>query len=237
MTKLIKKGNTGGSLQLQPDWTIESDGYGLLTSRLTFKCDASGVAGRAPKSGDAHPQDGRLKCHKSTYTISKGQWATVVSDYVGIETGDRTKIQIKGDVVTGTQPIQVHKDFLTKLKPLGWDSATQSFPETNAKAVQNALVGVKSFLSPDSQINCVFYVANRSELQAGVDMVSKTFQKMTGMEDVVLPASTLAMSKFHDRYALMSGLNYEKYAHLYKISFTIRISAGGWHNLVYTKHN
>ena len=60
MTKLIKKGNTGGSLQLQPDWTIESDGYGLLTSRLTFKCDASGVAGRAPKSGDAHPQDGRL---------------------------------------------------------------------------------------------------------------------------------------------------------------------------------
>lgn len=235
--KLIKKGYNGSTPELQPDWTIESDGFGLLTSRLNFKCDSSSVASKAPKTGDAHPMDGRLKCHRSTYTITKGGWATVTSEYVGIETGDRTAIQIKGDVVTGAQPIQVHKDFLKTLKNLGWDTKTQSFPDTNALAVQNALVGVKSYLTADTQISAVFYTANKSEVQDGVNMVSKTFLKMPGMDDVVLPSGLQSISSFHDRFALLTGLNYEKYAHLYKISFTIRISPGGYHNKVYTKHN
>jgi hypothetical protein len=239
MTKLIKKGAgaSGNSLELQPDWTIENDGFGLLTSKLTFKCDADSAAAKAPKSGDAHPEDGRLKCHRSTYTISRGGWAVITSDYVGIATGERTTIQIKGDVVTGTQPIQVHKDFLKVLKPLGWDSATQSFPETKDLAVKNGLVGVKSFLTADSSVSATFYVANKSVVQDGVNMVGKTFLKMPGMEDVVLPNGNQGITEFHDRYAMLTGLNYEKYAHLYKVSFTIRISPGGYHNKVYTKSN
>jgi hypothetical protein len=181
--------------------------------------------------------DGRLKCHRSTYTIIKGGWASIQSEYVGIENGDRTAIQIKGDVVTGAQPIQVHKDFLTKLKALGWDSKTQSFPDTNALAVTNAIVGVKSYLTADSQVSATYYTSNQSEVQDGVDMVGKTFLKMPGMEDVVLPKGNQGISTFHDRFAMLTGLNYEKYAHLYKISFSIRISPGGYHNKVYTKHN
>jgi hypothetical protein len=239
MTKLIKKGSgaSGNSLELQPDWTIESDGFGLLTSKLTFKCDASSAAARAPKSGANHPEDGRLKCHRSSYTISKSGWAVITSDYVGIETGDRTTIQIKGDVVTGTQPIQVHKDFIKVLKPLGWDTKTQSFPETNATAVRNALVGVKSFLTADSSINATFYTANKSEVQDGANMVGKVFLNMAGMGDVVLPKGNQSMSDFHDRFAMLTGLNYEKYAHLYKVSFSIRISPGGYHKKIYAKHN
>lgn len=237
MTKLIKKGFGGGNLELQPDWTIESDGFGLLTSRLSFKCDSASVAAKAPKTGDAHPIDGRLKCHRSTYTIIKGGWAMVSSEYVGIETGDRTTIQIKGDVVTGTQPIQVHKDFLKTLKALGWDTKTQSFPDTNSLAVQNGLVGVKSFLTADSSVSATYYTANKSEVQDGVNMVGKVFLTMPGMQDVVLPAGNQSISAFHDRFAMLTGLNYEKYAHLYKVSFSIRISPGGYHNKVYTKQN
>lgn len=237
MTRLIKKGVSGGNLELQPDWTIESDGFGLLTSKLTFKCDAGGAAARAPKSGANHPQDGRLKCHRSTYTISKSGWAVITSDYVGIETGDRTTIQVKGDVVTGTQPIQAHKDFIKILKPLGWDARTQSFPDTSALAVTNGLVGVKSYLVADSSINATYYTANKSEVQDGVNMVSKVFLTMPGMQDVVLPGGNLSLSTFHDRFAMLTSLNYEKYAHLYKISFSIRISPGGYHNKIYVKHN
>jgi hypothetical protein len=236
MTKLITKGNTG-RLELQPDFTIEQDGFGLLTSRLTFRCDGDKASNLAPKREDAHPIDGRLKCHKSTWTINKANLATIVSDYVGIELGENTKIQIKGDVVTGTQPIQAHKDFLKVLKPLGWSSQSGTFPDTNAKAVENAMVGIRSFLSADSQISATFYTSLKSVVNDGVNMVGKTFLKMAGMEDVVLPSGNQGISAFHDRYAMLTGLSYEKFAHLYKVSFTIRISPGGYHNKVYQKQN
>jgi hypothetical protein len=233
---MITRGNING-LELQPDWSIESDGYGLLTSRLTFACPGDQAASRAPKNGDAHPKDGRLKCHKSTYTIIKGERAQIIAEYVGIEQGEITKIQIKGDVVTGTQPIQAHKDFVKILKPLGWDTITQSFKETNKAAVDNALVGIKSFLTADSQITASFFSANKAVVQDGVDMVGQTFLKMAGMEDVVLPKGNEKISTFHDRFAMLTGLSYEKFAHLYKVNFTIRISPGGYHNKVYKKKN
>ena len=236
MSKLIKKGNLS-KIELQPDYTIEQDGFGLLTSRLTFRADGAAVGASAPKSGDAHPVDGRLKCHKSTWTVNKSGLATVFSDYVGIESGDRTRIQIKGDIVTSTQPIQVHKDFLKVLKDLGWSSQAQAFPETNAKAVQSAMVGIRSFLAADSSITATYYTSLKSEVNDGVNMVGKTFLKMPGMEDVVLPGGNQSISTFHDRFAMLTGLSYEKFAHLYKVNFSIRISPGGYHNKVYQKQN
>jgi hypothetical protein len=236
MAKLIKKG-TVQKLELQPDYTIEQDGFGLLTSRLTFRSDAGSVGAAAPKSGDAHPVDGRLKCHKSTWTVNKSGLATVFSDYVGIESGDRTRIQIKGDIVTSTQPIQVHKKFVKELKNLGWSSQAQAFPETNAKAVESAMVGIRAFLSADSQITATYYTSLKSEVNDGVNMVGKTFLKMAGMEDVVLPSGNQGISAFHDRFAMLTGLSYEKFAHLYKVNFSIRISPGGYHNKVYEKQN
>ncbi len=236
MSKLIRKGSVS-KLELQPDYTIEQDGFGLLTSRLTFRGDASGIGASIPKSGDAHPVDGRLKCHKSTYTINKSGLATVFSDFVGIETGDRTRIQIKGDIVTSTQPIQVHKNFVKELKALGWSSQSQSFPETNAKAVESGMVGIRAFLSADSQITATYYTSLKSEVNDGVNMVGKTFLKMAGMEDVVLPSGNQSISAFHDRFAMLTGLSYEKFAHLYKVNFSIRISPGGYHNKVYEKQN
>lgn len=237
MAKLIKRGNIS-SRELQPDYTIEQDGFGLLTSRLTFKCDANNAESVAPKSGSAHPIDGRMKCHRSSYTINKeGILATIYSDYVGIETGDRTRIQIKGDVVTSTQPIQTHKDFIKSIKALGWSSSAQQFLDTDAKAVQNALVGVRSFLVADSQISATYYTSQKSEVNEGVNMVGKTFSKMAGMEDVVLPTGNQSQSGFHDRFAILAGVSYEKFAHLYKVNFTIRMSPGGFHNKVYQKHN
>jgi hypothetical protein len=233
---MITKGNVS-SLQLQPDWSIESDGYGLLTSRLTFSCSADQAASRAPKNGAAHPEDGRLKCHKSTYTIIKGERAQIIAEYVGIEQGEITRIQIKGDVVTGTQPIQAHKDFVKILKPLGWDTVSQSFPETKKAAVDNGLVGIKSFLSADSQITASFFSASKSVVQDGVNMVGQVFLKMPGMQEVVLPSGNQKISNYHDRFAMLTGLSYEKFAHLYKVNFTIRISPGGYHNKVYTKKN
>ena len=236
MSRIITRGNVTTS-ELQPDWTIESDGYGLLTSRLTFICPASGVSANIPKNEESHPKDGRLKCHKSSYTIIKGERAQIVAEYIGIETGEMSRIQVKGDVVTSTQPIQAHKDFVRVLKPLGWDTASQSFPETKAIAVTNGMVGIKSFLSADSQITASFFSSSKAIVQDGVNMVGKTFAKMAGMEDVVLPTGALRISPAHDRHAMLTGLSYEKYAHLYKINFTVRISPGGFHNKVYTRHN
>ena len=235
MTKLIKKGSLP-TLQLQPDFVIEQDGFGLLTSKLTFKGEASAL-GNAPKSGDPHPVDGRLKCHRSSSTMHRGGLVTINADYVGIELADRTRIQIKGDIITSTQPIQTHRDFLKSLKNQGWSSPNQAFLETSALAVQSALVGIRYFLSADSQITATYYTSLKSEVNDGVNMVGKVFSTMPGMEDVVLPTGNQSMSPFHDRFAMLSGLSYEKFAHLYKVDFSIRISPGGYHNKVYQKHN
>jgi len=231
---------------LQPGWTIEADGFGLLTSRLTFKCLSTEAAGSRPKSRDIHPEDSRLQCHRSSYTIN-GQLATITAEYVGIESGQRTKIQISSSTSSSSQPIQAHKSFApgTKFKPsgidktslsaCGWDGS--SYPESSADAVKFGLVGVKSFLSPDIVFNCTLYTASGAEVSDAMAMVGKSFLNMPGMEEVILPKTQVGISAYHDRFALLTAASYEQFAHLFKIDFTIRIASGGWNNLVYEKHN
>jgi len=244
MGTIVTKGKI--TKTLQPGWTIEADGFGLLTSRLTFKCQSTEAAGSRPKSGDAHPEDSRLQCHRSSYTIN-GQLATITAEYVGIESGQRTKIQISSSTSSSSQPIQAHKSFPpgTKFKPsgidktslsaCGWDGS--SYPEGNADAVKFGLVGVKSFLSPDIVFNCTLYTSARAEVSDAMTMVGKSFLSMPGMEEVILPKTQVGISAYHDRFALLTAASYEQFAHLFKIDFTIRIASGGWNNLVYEKHN
>lgn len=236
MCALKTKGSVSSKI-LQPDSVTEQDGFGLLTSRVTYRCDENSVIAATPKPGDAHPNDGRMKCHRTSYTINKSGLATVQSEFIGVESGDRTRIQIKCDISTSTQPIQSHKDFNTKLKNDGWSTQAGAFLETNPKAVQAGLVGVRSFLVADSVVSATYYTAVKSEVNDAVNMVGKTFLTMGGMEDLVLPSGNISISPAHDRFAMLAGVSYEKFAHLYKISFSIRISPGGFHNKVYTKHN
>lgn len=241
----VSKGNKLTSLQLQPGWVIESDGFGLLTSRLTFKCDASIAESKKPKENEAHPKDGRLLCHRSSYVINESDIATVTSEYVGLSSGNITKVQITGDIALGTQPIQTHPKFYQgkagntglPLKDLGWDEASQSFPESNADAIKYALVGVKSFQSPDLQFTGSYYTNSKAILLDNQKMIGKTFNTIAGQENIVLPPVLAAISSYHTRFALVTSVNYEQFANVYKVRYTFRVATGGWNNLIFETHN
>jgi hypothetical protein len=242
---LLAKGNKLTSLQLQPGWVIENDGFGLLTSRLIFKVDAASADAKKPKENEAHPKDGRLLCHRSSYVINESEIATVTAEYVGISTGSITKIQITGDIALSTQPIQTHPKFYKgqagqtgkPLKDLGWDEASQSFPESNAEAINNALVGIKSYQVPDLQYTGTYYTNSKQVLLDNQKMVGKTFQTIAGWENIVIPPVLSPISNLHIRFGFMTAVTYEQFANVYKVRFTFRTATGGWHSLIYEQHN
>ena len=241
----ISKGNKLSTLQLQPGYVIENDGFGLLTSRLTFKVDADAVEGKKPKENEAHPKDGRLLCHRASYVINESGIATVTAEYVGIAAGTMTKVQVTGDIALSTQPIQTPPKFYKgtagttgkPLKDLGWDESTQTFPESSQDAITYALVGVKSFNAPDLQFTGTYYTNSKETLLSNQKMIGKTFNTIPGAESMVIPPILSAISSYHIRFGFITGVTYEQFANIFKVRFTFRVATGGWHSLIYETHN
>jgi hypothetical protein len=83
------KGNALTKPELQAGYTIENDGYGLLTSRLAYRIDQTRVESNAPKKGDPHPKDSRLTAWKVMWTRDHNDFATIQADYIGFAGGHR----------------------------------------------------------------------------------------------------------------------------------------------------
>ena len=235
----INKGNVNG-LELQPGWSIEGDGFGLLTSRLAFRCKKESVGSR-PTKLTAHPEDGRLQCHRSSFTMD-GAWALVTAEYVGIESGTNTEIQWAADFTGSTEAINAHPNFVnakfettTPLKDLGWDSEVGAFPDDNAVAEANGLVGIKQFLFPQISVSGNFYTSSKEWVQKWVNGAGKTFEYLPNADKVVVISDFEPISSFHDRKSLLTGVGYEMFAHLYKVNFQAKIATGGFHKYVYKK--
>lgn len=228
----VQKGSLGG-LEIQPGWVIESDGEGLLTSRVTFKGRKGSEASR-PKQGRAHPEDGKLQCYRSGFTMD-ASWVTVFADYIGLEDGSNTKMKVQADFATQVQPIKSHPKFIDEFKEMGWNEDLQRFDESDDKAIENGLVGVTGYLSPDQQITASFYTANKGEIQGIVDSIGTTFTAGSGISggQAVVRSNFKPISKKHIHSGLITGATYEEYAHLYKVTMSFRITSGGWNSLVY----
>jgi hypothetical protein len=106
----VSKGDTLTTPVLQAGYTVDNDGYGLLTCKATYKCDEA-KAGTAIKRGDVFRPDSRLKCHKVSVAYSALGVATITADYVGIEAGDWTQPNVSGSSTLSTEPITSHPKF------------------------------------------------------------------------------------------------------------------------------
>lgn len=226
------KGSTSG-LEIQPGWVIESDGEGLLTSRVTFRGRKGSEASR-PRNKAEHPEDKRLLCYRSGFTMD-ASFVTVFADYIGLEEGGDTKIKVQADFATQVQPIKCHPKFITELKDLGWNVERGLFDEENADAIENGLVGINGFLSPDQQLTATFYTANQGDIQKFINNIGTTFKAGTGIgqADAVVRGDFKPISTKHTDSGLVTGVSYETYAHLYKITFSVRVTSGGWNSLIY----
>jgi hypothetical protein len=106
----VSKGNTLSTPVLQAGYTIENDGYGLLTCRATYKIDDN-KTGNAPKRGDVFKPDPRLKCHKVSVSYGALGVAIITAEYCGIEAGDWTEPNVSGSATLSTEPLTSHPNF------------------------------------------------------------------------------------------------------------------------------
>lgn len=106
----VSKGNALTTPVLQAGYSIENDGYGLLTCKATYKCDENKAA-TAIKRGDIFKPDQRLKCHKVSVSYAALGVATITADYCGIEAGEWTQPNISGTSTLSSEPITSHPNF------------------------------------------------------------------------------------------------------------------------------
>jgi len=230
---------------LQPNYTVEYDGYGLITGRATFTCTASAAPAKTPKRGDVFPgREKRLYCHRASYQINGNNLATITAEYVGIENGKSTKLNVVGDIGTASEPIKTHPEFKRSdnpptpgLQDKGWDSNKQDFVEGTNGAISSAdyfkLTGIKSFMRPCVQIGASLYTSDRAIVSQYLAAVGKTCQNLAGADLSIYTGIFKADSIWHHEPCLITGASYEEYGILYKVKISIRVAPGGWHSLIY----
>lgn len=226
--------------EIQPGWTVEDDGFGLLTSRVTFISDGNrGRANVAKK--DAHPFDSRLQCHRVSFTVNSASRTVTTAEYVGISGGSETEADVKVDYSAGSQPIQTHPKFANgpayneaehELKFYGWTGT--KFDEEDLLAKTAGLVGIKSYVVGEMSVSATFYTTALNTVTTFMNGVGKTIEDLPSGGKLSMPSGT-PISANHDRMLLVTGCSYETFAHLFKVSVLIRVATGGWHKYIYER--
>lgn len=244
ITKGNFRGTGAGSIstknpELQPNYSVEFDGYGLITGRATFVCNASAAKARTPKRGDVFPgSEKRLYCHRASYTINSNNLATITAEYCGIENGTQTKMVLRGDTGLSTESIKSHKDFKDVLQPKGWVVASQAFVEgdtgSNSDADDWKLTGVKSYVRANIQIQGSFYTSNKELLTYYIASVGKTFSSIKDADFSIYNGCFVSDDKrYFTQPGMVTNVSHEEFGNLYKVNVSFRIAQGGWHNLIY----
>lgn len=257
----VTKGNSLSSAKLQPGWTIEDDGFGLLTCSAHYKVShgtstgtpatGSQALGAAPKRGDAFAQDARLTCHRASSVLDANGIQVISADYVGIATGTMTRPQVSGRFSSNQEPISTHPKF----SDFG---GTAAAPENGA--VFNAdgsfkrfadpqydeFYGITSYLACGFAITGHFYTSDFTVLVALKQAVGTTSgtgsfggYELTG--DLTALGNNNAgwtgigtwMDDRERDQLLLSGLACEYFGKIIKISYDIMFSQDGWNGSIY----
>lgn len=260
----VSKGNSLSGLVLQPGWTIEEDGFGLLTSRLTFvtghgsgENESPLILDDAPRRGDSHPKDSRLQCHRSTATLNANGLAVIVSEYVGIAAGNMTAPEVSGRGNMSTEPIASHPDFESEIG--GTPAAPLNGALFNADGTFKAFgyvadavpgfnkYGVRSYLNPGFGVSGHFYTSDISVARGLKDALgtSSGSGKFAGVQ--LLGGIGALNSQTGDSWygdwttedevpqLLLTGIAIDFFGSLVKISYDITYARWGWDRDIYSQ--
>jgi len=161
----IEKGNSLRTPLLQPGYSIDNDGYGLLTCTATYKVDGDKTS-TAPKRGDVFKPDPRLKCHKVSIAYGPLNVATITAQYCGIAEGDWTEPNVSGTAALSTEPLTSHPKFFKTIAGPGPYTATSDPTGQNAPAFQglNGSIFANDGVAPNKpQFRGFFGMANDDE--------------------------------------------------------------------------
>ena len=115
---LISTGNVLNSEVLQPGYSFQSDGFGLITGTATYKVDKTALVPISIR-GTAFPQApyAYTKAHKSSHTTDALEYKTIKVDYVGIDPtiGGGVMTNANTSVANGltAENITTHPNFFT----------------------------------------------------------------------------------------------------------------------------
>ena len=245
------KGNPLTKPELLSGYTIENDGYGLLTSRLAYRIDQTRVESNAPKKGDPHPKDSRLTAWKVMWTRDHNDFATIQADYIGFAEGDSTTPIVSGVGVTQQEAIDTHILFE---KDIGGTPASPKngatfdgngkftgFPH-NASSKEAGTVNLRAYLAPTLGFSGVVYVKAFTTIQNVVNQIGKTSKdgKFAGLQLVYNKSSEWVIGSPGGAAGnwdqlFLDSVNYEEYGLIYKINYTVRYFAYGFNPKVYSR--
>jgi len=252
----VNKGNSLSGKKLQPGWTIEDDGFGLLTCRATYIVSqdteygaaGSGVIAKAPKRGDIFENDPRLVCHKSTSSMNSNGLQVITAEYCGIAAGSRTNPEVNGRGATTTEPIARHPAFVDKI---GGTASAPLFGATfdasgNFKDFSDPTYpkyGLKSYYSPAFSINGHFYT---SEIKVAKTLKDRQCTSSNsgdwGCGNLLAGFSSLSSSWGKEGWweagdespqLLLTSVSLEYFGKLIKVSYEILVAVDGLDRDVY----
>ena len=191
---LVKTGNALTTEQLQPGWSVQSDGFGLNTSSAVFKHDRYATH-TVNVRGEPFPVADYtyLKAHKAVISNDALEIATIKVDYVGIDptVNGGTSTNPNCAIANGltADSITSHSNFFTT--STGFTEAIAGQPSTYV----NDVAGVFSPSLGNGQYGWIGAHGACFEKQAGgrfIGFVKPEFEALYGKTQYLAPTTTFS---------------------------------------------
>lgn len=155
-------------LVIQPGRTLVLKQDGSASGQVKYRCDGKSVFTLAPKVGSLHPDSSQVQCYNTTIAVLENEIAEITCDYLGIFR-DPTVYQIEFVGNVGEEPIETHKDFVSRIggkssAPLNrakFDLETGEFLGFPADAPKD-LGGTRGYLNPACTVRVSWFTRNAS---------------------------------------------------------------------------
>lgn len=188
---MISQGDGLTVAMLQPGYSIENNGYGVLTCKATYKCNAAQAEAAVSRS-DVFGPDSRLFCHKVVVSYGALDVATITADYIGIdgETG-WSNPEVGAATSLTAETITTHPRFMTTdaLSIAGVGTGTNTAP------VYATAFSIKSLKPYDAGIwegnnGAIFELKNGGKFLGFYSRANDTAKKLFGRTSYLAPVST-----------------------------------------------
>lgn len=164
---------------IQPSWQVSEDTRGLLEGDLSIRyTQANPFNPRTPdfpSRGATHPFDSRLKCYKSSASMSSNGSIIVQASYIGLKQ-DPTYAETETSGTTSGNPMPLHPNFKVIAMAVQPDANGENFQYYPYVRTQNedglnferfdavkspeGLRGVESYYAPRATVRVSFYTAS-----------------------------------------------------------------------------
>jgi hypothetical protein len=225
---------------VQPNINISDDGRGVLESSITIfmppNPEYKSMVDQAPKKGDSHPIDARLKCYKTATAYQKNGITVITADYIGLRL-DPSEPEVELTSSTSESPIQTHPRFkswaLTKsTPPVVWKQYVRKSDSNEFEGFgsgsPNKLEGVESYLTPANVVRVTQTMSRVNDVNSWIYKLGRIAYPPVGGSKVDINGNQ--MGNF-----LLTNVSVTEYGTVYRVCMEFTCSGGGnlWNNSVY----